>query len=79
MVTGTLAGLFAYAAVLIPVVVLTGPSDVSTGESFGLALALGVPLGLAVVIGSLIGATLGASHRMAFGGRRPPPAPPPTS
>jgi hypothetical protein len=64
MVTGIFAGFFAYAAVLIPVVVLTGPSDVSTGESFSLALALGVPLGLAVVIGSMIGAALGASHRV---------------
>lgn len=79
MVTGIFAGLFAYAAVLIPVVVLTGPSDVSTGESFSLALAVGVPLGLAVVIGSMIGAALGASHRMTFGRRRPRPAPPPRS
>jgi hypothetical protein len=77
MVTGIFAGFFAYAAVLIPVVVLTGPSDVSTGESFSLALALGVPLGLAVVIGSMIGAALGTSHRMTFGRRRPRPAPPP--
>src|SRR6266511_4302993 len=79
MVTGIFAGFFAYAAVLIPVVVLTGPSDVSTGESFSFALALGVPLGLAVVIGSMIGAALGASHRMTFGRRRPRPAPPPRS
>ncbi len=75
----TVFGFFAYAAVLIPVVVLTGPSDVSTGESFSFALALGVPLGLAVVIGSMIGAALGASHRMTFGRRRPRPAPPPKS
>jgi hypothetical protein len=64
MVTGIVAGSFAYAAVLIPVVVVTGPSDVSAGESFGFALVLGVPLGLAVVTGSMIGATLGAGlHR----------------
>jgi hypothetical protein len=69
MVTGLLAGFFAYAAVLIPVVILTGPNDVSAGESFGLALALGVPLGLAILIGSMIGAGLGASHRMTFGKR----------
>src|SRR3954463_4336998 len=64
MVTGIVAGFFAYAAVLIPVIVVTGPSDVSAGESFGFALVLGVPLGLAVITGSMIGATLGAGlHR----------------
>jgi len=56
--TGILAGFFAYAAVLIPVIVLTRPSDVGAGESFGFALALGVPLGLGVIIGSMIGAGL---------------------
>jgi hypothetical protein len=70
MVTGILAGSFAYAAVLIPVIVVTGPSDVSAGESFGFALVLGVPLGLAVIIGSMIGATLGAGYMVTFNRRR---------
>jgi hypothetical protein len=55
LASGILAGFVAYAAVLVPVTVATGPSDVSAGESFGLALLLGIPLGLAIVLGSLIG------------------------
>jgi len=68
--TGILAGLFAYAAVLIPVFVATGPSDVSAGESFGFALVLGVPLGLCVIIGSMVGAGLRAGTRRTIGRRR---------
>jgi len=56
--TGIVAGALAYTAVLIPIVVLTGPSDVSTGESFSLALVLGLPLGLSMLIGAMIGARL---------------------
>jgi hypothetical protein len=70
MATGIIVGSFAYGVVLVPVVVLTGPSDVSAGESFGFALALGVPLGLVVIIGSMIGASLGASYMATFGRRR---------
>jgi uncharacterized membrane protein YdfJ with MMPL/SSD domain len=70
MATGILAGFLAYAAVLVPVVVATGPSDVSAGESFGFALLLGLPLGLAVIIGSMVGAGLGAGFRMTIGRRR---------
>jgi hypothetical protein len=69
--TGIFAGFLAYAAVLIPVVVLTGPSDVSTGESLSFALVLGVPLGLSLIVGSMIGASLGAGDRLTFGRRRP--------
>jgi hypothetical protein len=58
--TGILAGFFAYAAVLVPVVIITRPSDVGAGESFGFALALSVPLGLAVIVGSMIGARIRA-------------------
>ena len=58
--TGVVAGFLAYASVLIPVVVATGPSDVGAGESFGFALVLGVPLGLCVLIGSMVGARLGS-------------------
>jgi hypothetical protein len=70
MATGFLAGVLAYAAVLIPVVVATGPSDVSAGESFGFALVLGVPLGLCVLIGSMVGAGLGARYGRAIRRRR---------
>jgi hypothetical protein len=64
LAAGILAGVLAYAAVLIPVVVATGPSDVRAGESFGFALVLGIPLGLSVIIGSIVGARLGARvHR----------------
>ncbi len=59
--TGVVAGVLAYAAVLIPVVVATGPSDVSAGESFGFALVLGVPLGICVLIGAIVGARFGAN------------------
>jgi hypothetical protein len=61
--TGLLAGFLAYAAVLIPIFVVTGPSDVSAAESLGFALVLGVPLGLCVIIGSMVGARLRASYR----------------
>jgi hypothetical protein len=70
MVTGIIAGSIAYGAVLVPVVVATGPSDVSAGESFGFALVLGVPLGLVVIIGSMIGASLGAGYKVMFSRRR---------
>jgi hypothetical protein len=60
IMTGVLAGALAYAAVLVPVVVWTGPSDVSAGESFGLALVLGIPLGICALIGAIVGARFGA-------------------
>lgn len=60
---GVVVGLFAYAAVLLPIVVATRPSDVGAGESFGIALALGLPLGFVVIIGSMVGAALGAAYR----------------
>jgi hypothetical protein len=56
--TGVVAGFLAYATVLVPVVVLTGPSDVSTGESLSLALVLGLPLGLSLIVGAMIGARI---------------------
>ena len=58
--TGVLAGVVVYAAVLIPLVVATRPSDVSAGESFGFALVLGIPLALCAIVGSIVGARLGA-------------------
>ena len=64
LATGIFAGFLAYATVLIPTVVLTAPSDVSTGESLGFALVLGVPLGLSLIVGSMIGATVGAHDRL---------------
>jgi len=70
LAAGISGGLVAYAAVLVPVIVLTGPSDVSAGESFGFALLLGVPLGLSALIGSMAGAALGAGSRTPFGRRR---------
>jgi hypothetical protein len=68
--TGILAGLIAYAAVLVPIIVLTGPSDVSAAESLGFALVLGVPLGLAAIVGSTIGAGIGAGYQTMFRGYR---------
>ena len=70
LAAGISGGLVAYAAVLVPVIVFTGPSDVSAGESFGFALLLGVPLGLSALIGSMAGAALGAGSRTPFGRRR---------
>ena len=68
LATGLAVGFFAYALVLVPTVVATGPSDVGAGESFGLALILGVPLGIAVLVASIIGAGLGSARTIA--GRR---------
>jgi len=68
--TGVLAGVLAYAAVLIPVVVATGPRDVSAGESFGFALVLGVPLGICVLIGAIVGAGFGTGRGMTIGRRQ---------
>jgi hypothetical protein len=70
VVTGILAGLIAYAAVLLPVIVVTAPSDVTVEESLGAALFFGVPLGLAVMIGSMIGSGIGTTYRTTFGRRR---------
>jgi len=70
MVTGSVVGVVAYAAVLLPIVIATRPSDVSAGESFGIALALGLPLGLVVIIGSMVGAALGAGYKTIIGKRR---------
>jgi hypothetical protein len=38
MAAGILPGVVAYAVVLVPIVVATGPSDLSAGESFSFAL-----------------------------------------
>jgi hypothetical protein len=61
MATGLLVGSLAYALALVPVLVVTGPSDVSARDSLGLALFAGIPLGIAVVIASVIGAGLGSA------------------
>lgn len=61
LATGLLVGFIAYAVALVPAVVFTGPSDVSAGDSFGLALFAGIPLGIAALIGSVLGAALGAT------------------
>jgi hypothetical protein len=70
LAAGIFAGLVAYAAVLVPIIVLTGPSDVSAGESFSFALLLGIPLALSALIGSIAGAALRPSSRVTFGRRR---------
>ena len=63
MATGLIVGFFAYALVLVPVLVATGPSDVSTRDSLGLAVFAGIPLGLAVLVASVIGAGVGSAAR----------------
>ena len=72
LATGVLAGSFAYAAVLLPIVVATRPSDVGVGESLGIALALALPLGLVVILGSMAGAALGCAYKRLVEKRRRP-------
>jgi len=73
MATGLAVGFSAYALVLVPLVVATGPSDVSAQDSFGFALILGVPLGIVVIVASILGAGLGSAttiSRRTIGRRR---------
>jgi len=62
MASGIIAGVAAYAGVLIPVTVMTAPSDVSAGESLSFALFFGIPLGIAVLLGSIAGSAIGAGY-----------------
>jgi hypothetical protein len=63
LVTGIVAGFVAYACVLVPILIITRPSDVDFGESLGIALTGGVPLGLAVLLGASSGSAVGRLWR----------------
>jgi hypothetical protein len=60
VVTGVFAGLITYVGVLVPILVITRPSDVGAGESIGLAFVIALPLGLVVVVGAIVGSGFGA-------------------
>lgn len=55
LLAGVLAGFLAYAFVLAPVLIFTGPSDVSHWESAAFALFVVLPLGAFVITGALLG------------------------
>lgn len=55
ILTGVLAGLLAYAAILAPIYVLTSPEGVTTSEAFVTTLLLLIPASAFTVLGSLIG------------------------
>ena len=67
---GIAAAVAGWAVVLTPVLVATGPNDVSTGDSLSVAvlvLFLALPI---VVLGALIGAAVRARERRAAAHRR---------
>ena len=68
LATGLIVGFVAYAAVLVPIIAASGPSDVSARESLGVAFLLGVPFGIVVLIASVVGAGIGSARTL--GGRR---------
>ena len=56
VVTGSIAGLIGYTFVLAPVLVVTGPDDVSFGESLSTAAFAAILLAPAIALGASVGA-----------------------
>jgi hypothetical protein len=79
VVTGIVAGSITYLAVLVPILVLTRPSDVGAGESLGLAFVIALPLGLVVVVGAVVGSGIAIGFGAMLGRRDRSPTPPPSS
>lgn len=61
-VSGLVAGLVGYAIVPAPVLIVTAPSDVSTGESVSIAVFAAILLMPAMLAGAVVGAGI-AGHR----------------
>jgi hypothetical protein len=56
VLTGSIAGLIGYSFVLVPVLIVTGPDDVSYGESFSTAAFVAVLVAPAIALGAVVGA-----------------------
>ena len=63
IVTGLLAGLLGYVAVLAPVLVATRPSDVSVPDAVGTAAFAAILVTPAILLGAAVGAAVAASLR----------------
>jgi hypothetical protein len=59
MVTALLASLVAYLVVLVPLLVITRPSDVGVGETLSTAVGLGVLVAVVATLASALGAAAG--------------------
>jgi hypothetical protein len=55
-VSGLFAGLLGYAIILAPALIISAPSDVSTGESISIAAFAAILLAPAVLLGAVVGA-----------------------
>jgi hypothetical protein len=58
VVSGLFAGLLGYAVVLAPALIVTAPSDVSTGESIFIAAFVAMLLAPAALLGAVVGALI---------------------
>jgi hypothetical protein len=56
VLTGSIAGMIGYSFVLVPVLIMTGPDDVSYGESFSTAVFVAVLVAPAIALGAVVGA-----------------------
>ena len=70
IVTGLLAGLLGYAAVLAPVLIATRPSDVSTSESISTAAFAAIIVTPAILLGAVVGGAIATRQGRPFTSRR---------
>jgi hypothetical protein len=63
IVTGLMAGLLGYAAVLVPVLVVSRPSDVSMTESILTAAFTAILVTPAIALGALVGGAIAGRRR----------------
>jgi hypothetical protein len=65
LLSGLFAGLFGYAIILAPALIVTAPNDVSAGESFFIAVFVAILLAPAVLAGAAVGAGIAGRYRRA--------------
>jgi hypothetical protein len=70
IVTGVLAGLVGYGAVLAPVLIATRPADVSTADAISAAAFAAIFVTPAILLGAAVGAAVGNRRRRRFTGWR---------
>jgi hypothetical protein len=63
ILTGLLSGLFGYTVVLAPVLIATGPSDVSTSEWISTAVLVAILVTPAILLGAAVGGAIAGRRR----------------
>jgi hypothetical protein len=80
LLSGLFAGLLGYAIVLAPALIISAPSDVSTGESVFIAVFVAILLTPAMLVGAALGAGIAACRKAGpsngIADRRESPPPP---